>query len=514
MTAAAARPITVLIAALGGEGGGVLSDWVIAAATAAGYPVQGTSIPGVSQRTGATTYYIELLPTPTAALDGRTPVFALTPAPGSIDVMVASELLEAGRAMQNGFVAPERTTLIASTHRTYSILERTAMADGRFDGNRVLETASKLAQRAVLFDMDAAAKSSGSVVSAVILGAIAGSGAVPIARAVFERVIRDSGIEVASNLAGFALGFAQAETAAAIPALADPEKRWRAMPRAAHALRDRAQTSFPGAVLPVVNEGIARLYEYQDHAYAELYLDRLDRVRALDGATRDPPWALAGAVARHLAVWMAFEDVIRVADLKTRAARVARIRADVKAKPEEPVAIVDYLKPGIEEMTAILPPALARPILNWAERRSFGERFNIGLYIRTTTIAGFLLMWTLARLKGLRRASWRFKDENALQERWLAAIAATAPRDYAAALEVAECARLIKGYGSTHKRGRTNFLRIFDALIASTSPPTDLAAKIKQARVAAFADPDGKALAKVLAAIDGGAAPVHKRAAE
>jgi indolepyruvate ferredoxin oxidoreductase beta subunit len=454
------------------------------------------------------------LPTPTAALGGRAPVLALTPAPGSIDVMVASELLEAGRAMQNGFVAPDRTTLIASTHRTYSILERTAMADGRFDGSRILETAAKLAQRSVLLDMDAAAKASGSVVSAVILGAIAGSGAIPIARETFERVIRESGIEVASNLAGFALGFTQAAAAGAVPASADPEKRWRAMPPAAQALRDRAQASFPAVVLPVVNEGIARLHEYQDRGYAELYLARLDRIRALDSASRDAPWALTSAVARHLAVWMAFEDVIRVADLKTRAARVARVRAEVKAKLEEPVAIVDYLKPGIEEMTAILPPALARPILRWAERRHLGERFNVGLYIRTTTITGFLLMWTLARLRGLRRASWRFKDESMLQERWLAAIAATAPRDYAAALEVAECARLIKGYGSTHKRGRTNFLRIFDALIAPASPPADLAAKIKRARAAAFADPDGKALAEALAAIDGGVAPVHKRAAE
>ena len=56
------RSLTVLIAALGGEGGGVLADWLMQAATGSGFPAQATSIPGVAQRTGATTYYLEILP--------------------------------------------------------------------------------------------------------------------------------------------------------------------------------------------------------------------------------------------------------------------------------------------------------------------------------------------------------------------------------------------------------------------------------------------------------------------
>ena len=60
----AGRPITILVAALGGEGGGVLTDWLVAVATQSGFAVQSTSIPGVAQRTGATTYYIEIVPSP------------------------------------------------------------------------------------------------------------------------------------------------------------------------------------------------------------------------------------------------------------------------------------------------------------------------------------------------------------------------------------------------------------------------------------------------------------------
>src|SRR5674476_802384 len=83
----------VLIAALGGEGGGVLTNWIVSAAEQAGYPVQSTSIPGVAQRTGATTYYIEIFPVRARELGGKRPVLALTPGVGDIDIAVASELL-------------------------------------------------------------------------------------------------------------------------------------------------------------------------------------------------------------------------------------------------------------------------------------------------------------------------------------------------------------------------------------------------------------------------------------
>ena len=126
----AERPLTLLIAALGGEGGGVLADWIHVAAGAEGYPVQGTSIPGVAQRTGATTSYLESYPVAAASLGGRRPVMTLAPAPGYVDVMIASELLEAARAMQNGFVTPDRTTLIASSHRAFAVIEKSKPGTG------------------------------------------------------------------------------------------------------------------------------------------------------------------------------------------------------------------------------------------------------------------------------------------------------------------------------------------------------------------------------------------------
>ncbi len=171
----ATRPITLLIAALGGEGGGVLTDWIVSATAEAGFPVQSTSIPGVAQRTGATTYYIEIFPALARELGGKRPVLALTPGVGDIDIAVASEMLEAGRMVANGFVTPERTHLIASLSRFYAMDEKIAMGDGRFDQDKLIKTVKDNARDALLIDMDALAKQSGSIINAVMLGAIAGS---------------------------------------------------------------------------------------------------------------------------------------------------------------------------------------------------------------------------------------------------------------------------------------------------------------------------------------------------
>ncbi|HTB27786.1 MAG TPA: hypothetical protein VK715_02435, partial [Steroidobacteraceae bacterium] len=127
------RPIKLTIAALGGQGGGVLANWLIEIAEAENHLVQSTSVPGVAQRTGATFYYLEFFPRAAADRAGRDPVMALMPGSGDVDCVLASELAEAGRAIQRGLVDPERTTLIASSHRSYAIGEKSAMGQGAAD---------------------------------------------------------------------------------------------------------------------------------------------------------------------------------------------------------------------------------------------------------------------------------------------------------------------------------------------------------------------------------------------
>jgi indolepyruvate ferredoxin oxidoreductase beta subunit len=360
------RSINIIVAALGGEGGGVLSDWLIAAAATEGLPVQSTSIPGVAQRTGATTYYLEIFPHRLAATDRR-PILALTPTPADIDVVAASELVEAGRALQNGYVTPQRTTLIASTNRVFAIGEKSAMADGRFASDRILKAAETLAQRAILFDMAATAQTAGAPINAVLFGALIGSGALPISRASAEQAIRQTKKSVEANLRGFAAGVDASQRAAADdPASTPSRKPARA---GTDELVASARASLPPAVHDVVELGIERLVDYQGAAYADLFVRRLSPVARLEARVEAADFAVTRETARFLALWMSYEDVIRVADLKTRAERLDRVRDDVGARDRDIVQVTDFLKPGIDELCSILPPRLGRALLAWARAR-------------------------------------------------------------------------------------------------------------------------------------------------
>jgi indolepyruvate ferredoxin oxidoreductase beta subunit len=498
------RPVTILIGALGGDGGGVLCDWIVTAAQSQGLGVQATQIPGVAQRTGATTYYLEVMP-------GRGPsasVLALNPAIGEVDVALATELLEAGRMIFNGFVTPDRTTLIASTHRVLAIGERMAMGDGSFDVGRLLRAVKERSKEQILFDMDQAAEESGGVINAVLLGALAGSGKVPVADSAFEAAIRHAGKSVDTNLAAFAFGRGHARGELE-QAVREHRKR-QAAAQGVEDLIERARRTYPASSLDIVEEGIRRLTGYQDRKYATLYLDRLDTIHALGSAD------LLRETARHLAVRMSFEDVIRVAQAKTSAERVARVRSEVRAKDHEPLAITEHFKPGIEEIAAVLPPGLARRLLAWGERTGRLGKTYFSMHVRTTTILGFARLRLVAGLRWWRPRTFRYVEEQAEIERWLEQIRAAARLSVDLAREIAELARLIKGYGDTYKRGLGNYRRISDEVIAPALAgrlsPRTAADAVANARVAALADPEGETLSKTLAAIASASPPLRQAA--
>lgn len=499
------RPITILVGALGGDGGGVLCDWIVSAAQSHGFGVQATQIPGVAQRTGATTYYLEVMP----EQGQSSSVLALNPAMGEVDVALATELLEAGRMIYNGFVTPERTTLIASTHRVLAIGERMAMGDGSFDVGRLLRAVKERSKAQILFDMDQAAEESGGVINAVLLGALAGSGRLPIPDAAFEAAIRHAGKSVDTNLAAFAFGRGHARGELE-QAVREHRKR-QAGGRGVEDLIERARRAYPAASLDVVEEGIRRLALYQDKAYAARYLDRLDTVAALGSPE------LLRETARHLAVRMSFEDVIRVAQAKTSAERLARVRSEVRAKAHEPLDITEHFKPGIEEIAAVLPPGLARRLIAWAQRTGRLGKVYFSMHVRTTTVWGFARLRFLASLRWWRPRTFRFVEEQAEIDRWLASIRAAAPLGIDLAREIAESARLIKGYGDTYRRGLQNYQQIAREVIAPALAgrlaPRAAADAVANARVAALADPDGEALSRTLAAI-ASASPALRAAAE
>lgn len=557
--ASSASPWCILIAALGGEGGGVLADWLVDCALEAGLPVQATSVPGVAQRTGATSYYIELMREPMAS-GASAPVFALTPVPGCVDVVVASELLEAARMLERGFVT-RRTTLIASTHRVYTTIEKMHMDDGRQDAARMQATAHALAGRAVLLDMEAATVAAGTVISAVMFGALAGAGVLPWPRAACERAIQASGKGVEASLAGFARAFDAARAAAhqeaatgaatgaanlaatgavagastcAAAGAGQPDSAMLSAPAAevlAAAARSQASVRaqeaawsqrlapWPVDVQLIAAHGALRCLDYQDAAYAGRYLDAVAELAQAAGVGGDPETPTAAApraaqgpqapaaqaqaleeAARQLALWMCFEDVIRVADLKTRRSRYERVRAEAQAGASDVVRITEHFKPGLDEVAAVLPQALGARVLAWGARTGRLGRAHMGLHIRSTSLWGYLMLRCLARLRPLRPRSLRFAQEHEALDAWRGAmqqvLALDAPQAAGFALALAGLPQVLKGYGETQVRGRQSYARLWTAYVApALAGEHDVAAAgadLKEALRQTLADPEGR----------------------
>jgi indolepyruvate ferredoxin oxidoreductase, beta subunit len=496
------RPISILIAALGGEGGGVLTDWIIGAAARCGFPAQSTSIPGVAQRTGATTYYLEIMPVPASELGGKRPVMALMPGIGDVDLLLASELAEAARQIAAGFVTSDRTHVVASLARSYTVAEKTAMADGRLDDRQLIALIERHARASLILDLDALARQSGAMMNAVMLGVLAGTGMLPIPLEAYEAAIAE-GRAADANRRGFEAGLAAAQRGQS-EAPRPVEKRWRSGVSELAAIE--AETDcLPEAARSVALEAVRRLAHYQDVDYARAYLARLQPIAGADAAVQ-LDGKLVRETARHLALRMSFEDVIRVAQVKSDPARLARIRGELGASDDDMVRVIEYFKPGIDELCSILPPVLARPILAVAERRRWRHRVHWGMHIKTHSVAGYLQLRTLAALRPYRRKTHRFRSEQREIEAWLAAIADAAPIAPALAFEIAACANLIKGYGDTWTRGMASYRAIFERIIRPALTqrlPAELAADaVASARAAALADPEGARLHATLDEID------------
>lgn len=491
------RPIAVAILAMGGQGGGVLADWIVALAEAGGFVAQSTSVPGVAQRTGATIYYIEMV----RAKPGATPVLSLMPTPGDVDVVLAAEWMEGGRAVMRGLVTPAKTTLIASTHRAFAVGEKEKPGDGIGDPTVVTEALGVAAKRTVAFDMAALAEKTGSAISAALFGALAGSGALPFRREAFEAAIRAGGVGVERSLAAFAAAHdrASGDSVPERPAR-EPEKRLPDLPTAPlghpdlDALIARIRKEIRPAAQRMAYAGVARVTDWQDPAHAGRYLDRLAAFQARTAADGPHADALAEEAARQIAVAMAYDDVHRVADLKIRAARFDRVRREIAARDGEIVYTTEFMHPRMAEVAGALPERLglwieARPGLV----RALDRVVDRSRRVRTGTILWFAALYVVAGLKRRRLGSLRHARETAHTESWLALAEARLATDPALALEILKCRRLVKGYADTHARGTSKFDRVL-AMVPRLAGRPDAPDWLRRLRQAALLDEPGTAL--------------------
>jgi len=484
-----ARPINIAILAMGGEGGGVLADWLVQIGEKDGYLAQTTSVPGVSQRTGATIYYLELFPRSALRDRGPMPVLGLMPMPGDVDLVVASELMEAGRAIQRGLVTPDRTHLLASTHRVYSMTERTALGDGRVDAEAIVEGCKTAALRFTGFDMARLAEANKSVISAALLGAIAGSQALPFARETYEAAIRNDGVGVDASLAAFSAGYAAAEG--------------RGGPDKTPSERGDRTLSVPGLALPgirsdeartLVMTGVERTADYQDNSYARDFVERLRPFVTLTEPMGDGGQQLLSELARQLALGMTYEDTVRVAELKIRGTRFDRVRAEVGAAPDQIVEIAEFMHPRVEEIADTMPAAIGRWLLrNKPARTLVAQLTSRGRMVRTTSLRGFLLLYCVAALKPFRRGSLRHDREIRFLTEWLEAVRRAAAIDVSLAIGLAHLRNLVKGYGDTCERGRSRYQAIHSFVSEDLHDPS-AATHLRTLIAAAEKDEGGAAL--------------------
>jgi indolepyruvate ferredoxin oxidoreductase beta subunit len=361
------------------------------------------------------------------------------------------------------------------------------------------------------FDMAAIAEAMGSVISAVLFGALAGAGVLPFPRQAFEGAIRRGGVGIKASLGAFTAGFEAVTNAAEAPepsatilppptldgqdANVVPPRPAPHKPIPAELLREAEK--FPASARAIVRAGIERAADYQNLDYARLYLDRLAPIVQADRDGR-----LIAETARQLALGMSYEDTIRVAELKIRPSRFARVRAEVKANDEQILEIAEFMHPRTQEIADTLPAPLGRWMLRttWL-RRLIDAMTTKGRTVKTSSLRGFLLLYMVASFKPLRRRSLRYEVENRALEGWLATITRYAATNYDLAIEIAAARNLVKGYGDTHERGRARFDALM-GLLPALAQRADGAAILARLRKAANADDTGVALDAAIKSIE------------
>jgi indolepyruvate ferredoxin oxidoreductase beta subunit len=320
-----------------------------------------------------------------------------------------------------------------------------------------------------------------SVISAALLGALAATHALPFERRQFEEAIDRGGVGVASSRAAFAAGLAAATQSE--PTATHTPVSSSIGPRLA-ALATRVRQTFPAASHEILIAGIQRLADYQDERYAAEYLNRLDPIRDADSGE----FLLLRETGRYLALWMSYEDAIRVADLKIRGGRFARVVRESRATDGQVVHINEFLHPQIGELADIAPAWLGRWMLKSATVQwVVGALTKKGTVLQTTSLSGFARLYVLAALRPTRRGSLRFRVEHAKIVEWIERIPPLAKTDYALAVEVAQCPRLVKGYGETHERGSQRFDAVMRA-VPELRAHDDAAVRLRALREAALAE--------------------------
>jgi len=473
--------IKIMVPAVGGQGGGVLTEWLVQAFFLENYDVQGISLPGLSQRGGSTVYYLEAHPRPESP--DKQIIFAQFPVPGEVDIIISQEFLELGRALQLGY-GSDRTTIVTSTHRIYSTLEKMPIGSGIYSDENLRKIATAFSSKLIELNALQLAKDNGMddlAVNAILFGALAASGRLPLSKASFISSVEKVGVAVKTNLRGFDVGWSFVSS----KKYAESGKKavvWETFVKTrADRLEEyerevylgkvsRIETEFPSQLREIIAESLYRLIDYQDEVYADTYIDDVKEIYGLDESVKGN-LKLTEHFARNLALLMSYEDGIRVAELKIKSERFKRIKEEMRLRDDQVFKVVDYLKPDAEELYGLLPNIVIAPFVRIIESPIFKKIWRRKKPITfaqtptTTSFSGYLRLWMMTKIKFMRPHSYRFKKERALMRKYKESTIYYSGLDYKLGSLIARSGSMVKGYGKVRRRTIKAFYRFIDNIV-------------------------------------------------
>ena len=332
--------LKILIPAVGGQGGGILTEWLLQALEAENYDVQSISLPGLAQRGGSTTYYVEAFPV------GEDIIFSQFPMPGDIDLIVAQEFLELGRMLKRGY-GSENTVIVSSTHRMYSTQEKLPVASGIYEDEKLFKFAEQFSRKFIGVNILSLAKQNQMnelASNAILLGALAASGTVPISKESFQNSIRSVAVSVNDNLRAFDIGFNHITSNGDI---AGPNKEGENVLydevnyvnpsdiAKIEALKKELFKDYPEHLWAFIEEALYRLTDYQDFNYAEDFAGKIKKVHGIELDNTAMDFRLSEQLIKNLSLLMTYEDGIRVSQLKIRDMRFDRIREEMQIRDDQ-----------------------------------------------------------------------------------------------------------------------------------------------------------------------------------
>ena len=487
------RIYRVVVGAVGGQGGGAISEILFQAVRIerllySGSAVKGVSYekrsmtPGLAQRSGSTVTSLSFID-PRISVDQLPSSLILSEMPhrASCDVVIAQEMNELmkyiDRCKPDGWILTNETRTITPPEKMPDYISTT-------DLQSQIKAAKAYIQHGTYVGIDSIKilrdnNMDSRTLNVIMMGILHASNVLPISKESYLKALamRFSGKIYDMNIVAFELGelyFKQGKYKER-----DPDFSWsdytleelkvRSITTALQYNRKRQQRKiteymencfedveslYSGNVLRYVIEGLGQMISFDGISHGKWYLRLVEEIFRSD----NEPYNLTEEYARNLA------GRIMQWDGPYRIAQYVMYENLPESNGNQIIIMEKKLQPTLEEIIGMLPiPYFLYnriPIFmkKWYHRNKHRGKPRD---IRTTSIFGFSFFWLIYKLRWVRRFSIRYKRETALISRIHQDIKYFLEKDHEVALNLAWYIGKIRGYAHI----RSNHIYVYEKLV-------------------------------------------------